>query len=171
MFAKFKEKVALFIEVSKAAYEISSDPLYMMFNKTTIAGKEVYVDNKVVLAGTGVKHIPNAVYTSTGVIVINEAVLQMPTAQQNALILHEYGHRVLKHRAIPVVYQFQLLFAFGNPLKMEFDADEYAVKNGGDMLSLLKHWWDTYPETRLVSLRKRIAKLEAYYAKFEPKFN
>ena len=55
MFAKFKEQIALFIETSKAAYEISSNPLYMMFNKTVVAGKEVYIDNKVVLANTGVK--------------------------------------------------------------------------------------------------------------------
>ena len=168
MFAKFKEQIALFIETSKAAYEISSDPLYMMFNKTVVAGKEVYIDNKVVLAGTGVKHVPNAVCTSTGVIVINEAVLQMPTAQQNALILHEYGHRVLKHQATPVVYQVQLVFAFGKSLQMEFEADEYAVKNGGDMLALLQHWHSTYPELRTRAVRKRIEKLEGYYAKFKP---
>ena len=168
MFAKFKEKFALFIETSKAAYEISSNPLYMMFNKTVVAGKEVYIDNKVVLANTGVKHIPNAVCTSIGVIVINEAVLQMPIAQQNALILHEYGHKVLKHQATPVVYQVQLVFAFGKSLQMEFDADEYAVKNGGDMLALLQHWYSTYPELRTKAVRKRIEKLEGYYAKFKP---
>ena len=168
MFAKFKEKFALFIETAKAAYEISSNPLYMMFNKATIAGKEVYIDNKVVLAGTGVKHIPNAVCTSTGVIVINEAVLQMPAAQQNALILHEYGHRVLKHQATPVVYQVQLVFAFGKSLQMKFEADEYAVKNGGDMLALLQHWYSTYPELLTKAVRKRIEKLEGYYAKFKP---
>ena len=168
MFAKFKEKFALFIETAKAAYEISSDPLYMMFNKTTIAGKEVYIDNKVVLANTGVKHIPNAVCTSIGVIVINEAVLQMPIAQQNALILHEYGHRVLKHRATLGLYQIQLMLACGRSLQMEFDADAYAVKNGGAILSLLQHWHSTYPELRTKALRKRIQKLEGYYAKFKP---
>ena len=168
MFTKLKEKLSLFIEVTKAGHEINSNPCYMMFNKTVVAGKEVYIDNKVVLAGTGVKHIPNAVCTSTGVIVINEAVLQMPTAQQNALILHEYGHRVLKHQATPVVYQVQLVFAFGKSLQMEFEADEYAVKNGGDMLALLQHWHSTYPELRTKAVRKRIEKLEGYYAKFKP---
>ncbi len=92
----------------------------------------------------------------------------MPIAQQNALILHEYGHRVLKHRAIPVVYQIQLMLACGRSLQMEFDADEYAVKDGGDMLSLLQHWHSTYPELRTKAVRKRIEKLEGYYAKFKP---
>lgn len=171
MFTKLKEKLSLFIEVTKAGHEINSNPCYMVFNKTVIAGVEIYIDDKVVLAATGTKTTPNAVFTPTGIIVVNNALLSLSSAHQAAIILHECGHKVLKHKPTPVVYQIQLLLGCGKSLQMEYEADLYAVKHNADMLSLLKHWWNTYPETRLVSLRKRIAKLEAYYAKFEPKFN
>ncbi len=158
----------------KAAYELGkAGNMYMIFDQIAVSvyeGSErntyvkCYVDDRVVLANTGVDDVPCAVFIpASGLIVINQKAKEAPTKILQAIVLHELGHLESKHKIDGVLgklkYQFTLAIGKGIGMDMEYEADRYAQLCGADMYGLLK-MYQSHPDLNTKAVRNRIQYLE-----------
>lgn len=86
------------------------------------------------------------------VIVVNDGYMNLPLQYRHAILLHETGHIELGH----------LDNVVNNPdnvdeLKDEYEADDYSINHGGNMVGVFNHFLLNYPSfTASGGMLKRI---------------
>lgn len=157
MINKIKDYLKYAQELTSARL-VAFNPSYLLTqNIGSLDGVSIYLDDLYVFANSGSHHIPNAVATPSGVIVINTPATQMDQAMLEALLAHEVGHLKKGHTPCKF-YALQTAFGFGKGQEMEYEADAYAVSKGYDMASYLKMFKEQAKFQPGVS--KRIRRLE-----------
>ena len=149
---KVKDQIALCKEIIQAQENVGFfKVLHTKFGNYN--GKDIFIDDEMVLASTGSRsHIPNAITTPNGLIVMNTAASKLGKDLTEALILHELGHVEFKHT--PTAFcPIQASVGFGSGLEMEYQADEYAFLKGAKILDLLEVLSESGLSSRAMRLR------------------
>lgn len=149
------------IDVLKAKRDVST--FYILEKHIgTFHGYELYRDDIPVLAYTGAySYEPNAIFINEKII-INSAFESLPSEYQEAILFHELGHLVLKHRPNRVLYPIQAKLGFGQGLRLEYEADEFSTMKGAKMLQALEYLCELGGgyDNRVIRLRiKRLREL------------
>lgn len=155
---KLRDNIHTFKSVQSARKRVG---MFHLMTKcvTEVEGTRVYLDDDVVLAYLATpSYQPNAMVTPSGDVVINTAASQLEPHILEALIFHEIGHIKYKHTAIPIIYHIQAVVGFGNGLKMEYEADAFAISKGAKVVEMLQTLQKSVENTRAIRLRIARAK-------------
>lgn len=146
------------IDVIKAKREVS---VFHILEKHigTFHNYQLYRDDLAVLAYSGAySYEPNAIFVDEKII-INSAFESLPSEYQEAILLHELAHIVLKHRPNRILYPIQASVGFGYGLQIEYEADEFSTMKGAKMLETLEYLQELQAEYDSRSVRLRIKRL------------
>ena len=130
MFKTLAKKVAMGLEAFQAGLRCGKMKHDVLDISHRYPGRVVIQSDDVLLAGTGIKDLPNAmVNPKLGVIFVNRSFTSLPRRTQEAVLLHETGHQAHKHEANLTEL---LLRAAGSEkaITKEKEADAYAAQNG-----------------------------------------
>lgn len=92
-------------------------------------------------------------------IFVNASLLALPKEVKEGILAHEVGHLKLDHKPSST-YTLEAYFGFGKGIKLECEADEYALANGYNPLGYLNHMREHGYNNRAILKRiKNIRKL------------
>lgn len=144
------------IELQKEIQEAQSKFIFLGGEDIMIGNHSVRILDDYVLANTMTKS-PNMVVTDNNELICNQAFVdEIPENFQLAIIAHELGHIQYDHKTRRgKFYHLQSRFGFGEGIQIEYEADEYALNKGHDMVELMDYYIQQHGATRALELRRK----------------